>query len=54
MWIDTQVGSEKKLCPHGSLNPLYRAFLLSFIWTIILLCLILHPGLVYLGVLRCV
>lgn len=47
MWIDTWVGSEKSR-PHGSLNPLHRAFLLSF-WRIILLAWILHPGLVYLG-----
>ena len=42
MWIDTQVGSEKELCPCGSLNHFYGAFLLGFLWPVNLLCLALE------------
>ena len=51
MWIDTQVGSEGQSCPHSSLNNLYGAFLPGFLWSIILLCLVLSQYLVYLRVL---
>ena len=34
-------------CPCGSLNYFYGAFLLSFLWPIILICLIRGPYLVY-------
>ena len=53
-WIDTRVGSEKESRPRGSLNHLYGAFLLGFLWPIILLCQILSSYLVYLRVLPCV
>ena len=53
MWIDTQVGSERELRPHGGLNHLYGAFLPGFLWPIILLCLVLSPYLVSLRVLPC-
>ena len=33
--------SEKESCPPGSLNHLHKAFLLGFLWPIILLCLAL-------------
>ena len=36
----TKVGSERESCPCGSLNHLYGAFLLGFLWSIILLCLV--------------
>ena len=29
--------------PHGSLNHLYRAFLLDFLWPVNLICLVLSP-----------
>ena len=48
----TQVSSERESCPHGTLNLLHAAFLLGFLWPIILLCLVL--SLVYLKVLPCV
>ena len=35
-WVD----SERELCPRGSLNQLYGAVLLHFLWPIILLCLV--------------
>ena len=37
-------------CPCGSLNYFYGAFLLSFLWPIILICLIQSPYLVYLRI----
>ena len=54
VWIDTRVVSERKSCPRGGLNPFYGAFILGFLWPVILLCLILSPYLVYLRVLPCV
>ena len=48
VWIDTQVGSERQSCPYSSLNNLYGAFLPGFLWSIILLCLVLSQYLVYL------
>ena len=54
MWIDTQVGSERDLHPHGGLRPFYGAFLSSVLWPIILLCLVLSAYLVYLRILPCV
>ena len=53
MWIDTRADSEKESHPRGSLNHLYGAFLLGFLWPIILLCLVLSSYLVYLRVLPC-
>ena len=42
MWLDTQAGSEIENCihPRGSLDHLYGAFLLGFLW-LIMFCLIL-------------
>ena len=54
MWIDTWAGSERQSRPRGSLNHLYVAFLLGFLWPIILLYLVLSLYLVYLRVLPCV
>ena len=54
MWIDTQAGSERELCPRGSFNHFYGAFLPGFLWPIILLCLVVSLYLVYLRVLPCV
>ena len=51
MWIDTRTGSERESCPRASLTHLYGAFLPCFLWPIVLLCLVLSPYLVYLGVL---
>ena len=42
----TWAGSERQLCLRGSLNHLYGAFLLGFLWPVILLCLALSPYLV--------
>ena len=54
MWIDTRADSEKELRLRGSLNHLHGAFLLGFLWPIILLCLVLSLYLVYFSVLPCV
>ena len=54
MCIYTQVGSETESHPRGSLNHFHGAFLPSFLWPIILLCLVLSLCLVYLRVLPCV
>ena len=54
MWIDTQVDSERELRPRGSLNHFYGAFLLGFLWPIILICLVQSPYSVYLRILPCV
>ena len=54
MWIDTWVGSGRKSHPCGSLSQLYGAFLPSFYWPVILLCLVLNPYLGYDRVLPCV
>ena len=48
------MGGLRESCPHGSLNHVYGAVLLSFLWPIILLCLVLSPYLVYLRALPCV
>ena len=40
MCIDTRVGSERVM-PCGNLNHFYGAFLLGFLWQIILLCMVL-------------
>ena len=57
-WIDTWVDSESKRVaesyPHCGLNYFYGALLLSFLWSIILICLIYSLYLVYLRILRCV
>lgn len=45
-WKDSGKGS----CPHGSLNHLHKAFLLGFLWPIILLSLTLSPYMAYLRV----
>ena len=39
------------LCPHSGLNCLHGAFLLGFLWPIILICLVLSLYLAYLRVL---
>ena len=39
---------------RGSLNHLHGAFLLVFIWPVILICLAYNPWLVYLRILSCV
>ena len=54
VWIGTHGWAQRELCPCGSLNHLYGAFLLPFFWPVILLCLVLNPYLVYLRVLPCV
>ena len=54
MWIETWADSERESHPCGSLYLLYGAFLLGFLWPIILLCLVLSPYLVYFRVLPCV
>ena len=54
MWIGTRADSEKELRCGGSLNHVYGAFLLGFLWPVILLCLVLFPYLVYLRGLSCV
>ena len=51
MQTDTQVGSGRQ---NGSLNYFYGAFLLGFLWPVILLCLVLSLYWVYLWVLPCV
>ena len=40
--------------PGGSLNYFYGAFLLGFLWPIILVCLVHSPYLVYLRIITCV
>ena len=40
VWVDIGVGS-KRVSPHGNLIHLYKAFLLGFLWPIILRCLFL-------------
>ena len=47
MWIDTWAASEIQ----GDLNHFYGAFLLGFLWPMILVCLVLSPYLVYLSIL---
>ena len=56
IWTDTQTDSERvpESCPHGSLNHFYGAFLLVFLWWIILTCLVQSTYLIYLMVLPCV
>ena len=45
------MGRLRRRVPHGSLNYLHGAFLLGFLWPIILICLVRSAHLVYLGVL---
>ena len=45
---------ERESYPRGSLNHLYGALLLGFLWPIVLLCLVLSPYLVHLRLLPCV
>ena len=47
MCIYTRVGSETESHPRGSLNHFHGAFLPSFLWPIILLCLVLSLKLVH-------
>ena len=54
MWIDTWAGLEREPRPRGCLNHFYGAFLLGFLWPIILFWLVLSPHLVYLSILPCV
>ena len=48
------MGGLRESCFHGSLNYLYGAFLLGFLWPVILLCLLLSLYLVYSNTLPCV
>ena len=41
-------------CPHGSFNYFYGAFLLGFLWPIILICLVHSPYLIHFKILPCV
>ena len=52
MWIDRNRLSGRILESHlcSSLNYLYGAFLLGFLWPIILICLVQSPYLVYLRI----
>ena len=52
--MDRHTGGLRKLLPCGSLNHLHGAFLLGFLWPIILLYLGLSPHSVYLRILPCV
>ena len=58
VWTDTWAVSAKdivtELHHHCSLNYFYKAFLPSFLWPIILICLIHSSYLVYLRILPCV
>ena len=55
MWIDTGANSESlELCPRGSLNYFHGAFLLGFLWPIILISLVHSPHLMYLKIPPCV
>ena len=54
MWIDTQANSEGESHPCGRIDHLYGAFLLGFLWPIILICLVLSLYLVYRRILPCV
>ena len=51
MWINTRADSERESRPRGGLNHVCGAFLPGFLWTVTLLCLVLSPYLVYLGIL---
>ena len=52
MWIDRNRLSGRILESHlcSSLNYLYVAFLLGFLWPIFLICLVQSPYLVYLRI----
>ena len=54
--VDRHMGrlrvSESNL--HGNLNYFYESFLLIFLWSVILTCLVQSPYLSYLGLLPCV
>ena len=54
MRVDRHSGGLRESSPCGSLNHFYGAFLSGFLWSVILLCLVLSPHLVYLRVLPCV
>ena len=58
MWRDTWTDSEgeslSSACLHGGLNHIHGAFLLVFIWRVILICLAHNPCLIYLRILSCV
>ena len=51
MWIDSWAHSEAH--PYGSWNHFYGAFAPTFLWPVILICLVLSMYLVYLGTLPC-
>ena len=51
VWIDTWADSERESHPQGDLNHFYGAFLLGFLWPMILVCLVLSLYLVYLSIL---
>ena len=53
VWIDSHGRAQRESRLHGSLNHFYGAFLLGFLWSIILLCLVLSPYLIHLRVLPC-
>ena len=48
------MGRLRESLPRGSLNHFYGAFLPSFLWPIILICLVPSLYLVYLRILPCV
>ena len=52
MWKDTWMDSES-LHSGGSFKHLHGAFLLGFLWSIILICLVQSPYLVYQRILPC-
>ena len=56
MWIDRNRLSGRILESHlcSSLNYLYGAFLLGFLWPLSLICLVQSPYLVYLRIPPCV
>ena len=54
VWIDTREDSERESWACGILNHLHGAFLLGFLWPVILICLVQSLYLVYLRILPCV
>ena len=52
--VDIHMGGLRESHPRGSLNHLYEAFLLGFLWPIILICLVQSLYLVYFRILSCV
>ena len=56
VYIDIRANSGRvtESRPHSGLNYFYGAFLLGFIWPIILICLVHSPDWMYLRILPCV